>query len=160
MDDQRLRYFLAVVNEGSIGAAAEALGVPQSSLSQAIRALERELDAPLFTASGTARASQRQARLSCTLRGRSFGRATTPALRSAPSPIDRFREHHCRGIDASANGATEPRERLGCGRWRVLANPIRLRRFPSPAASGKPPCRQGFSSGTRPACAEIPAARL
>ena len=48
MDDRRLRYFLAIVDEGSVTHAAERLGVAQPSLSQALRAFESELGIELF----------------------------------------------------------------------------------------------------------------
>ena len=48
MDDRRLRYFLAVVDERSVTGAARRLHVAQPSLSQALRALESELGAELF----------------------------------------------------------------------------------------------------------------
>src|SRR5579863_1305986 len=48
MDERRLRYFLAVVEDGSVTAAAARLRVAQPSLSQALRRLEAELGAELF----------------------------------------------------------------------------------------------------------------
>lgn len=48
MDERRLRYFLTVVDEGSVTAAARRLYVAQPSLSQAIRSFETELGVPLF----------------------------------------------------------------------------------------------------------------
>jgi DNA-binding transcriptional LysR family regulator len=48
MDERRLRYFLAVVDEGSVTGAAHRLRVAQPSLSQAIRGFEAELGAELF----------------------------------------------------------------------------------------------------------------
>ena len=48
MDDRRLRYFLTVVDEGSVTGAARRLHVAQPSLSQALRALESEIGAELF----------------------------------------------------------------------------------------------------------------
>jgi len=48
MDERRLRYFLAIVEDGTLTAAAARLHVAQPSLSQALRAFERELDAELF----------------------------------------------------------------------------------------------------------------
>ena len=43
-----MRYFLAVIDHGSINAAANAVGVAQPTISQAMRSLERELKTPLF----------------------------------------------------------------------------------------------------------------
>ena len=48
MDDRRLQYFLAVVDEGSVTRAAQRLQIAQPSLSQALRTFERELDVQLF----------------------------------------------------------------------------------------------------------------
>jgi DNA-binding transcriptional LysR family regulator len=48
MDERRLRYFLAVVDEGGVTRAAARLRVAQPSLSQALRAFEAELGADLF----------------------------------------------------------------------------------------------------------------
>ena len=48
MDERRLSYFLAVVDEGTVTRAAQRLHVAQPSLSQAVRALESELGAQLF----------------------------------------------------------------------------------------------------------------
>ncbi|HTX47355.1 MAG TPA: LysR family transcriptional regulator [Solirubrobacteraceae bacterium] len=52
MDERRLRYFLAIVDEGSVTAAAERLVIAQPSLSQALRAFERELGVDLFHRTG------------------------------------------------------------------------------------------------------------
>ncbi len=48
MDEKRLRYFLAVVEEGGVTRAASRLHVAQPSLSQTLRALEGELGVELF----------------------------------------------------------------------------------------------------------------
>ncbi|MFF4630031.1 LysR family transcriptional regulator [Streptomyces griseorubiginosus] len=48
MDVRQLEYFLAVVDRGGFNRAASALYVSQPSLSQAVRALERDLGTELF----------------------------------------------------------------------------------------------------------------
>lgn len=48
MDLQKLEYFLAVSERGSINATAAALGVAQPTISQALKALETELGVRLF----------------------------------------------------------------------------------------------------------------
>jgi DNA-binding transcriptional LysR family regulator len=52
MDERRLRYFLAVVEEGGVTAAAARLHIAQPSLSQALRAFETELGVELFHRAG------------------------------------------------------------------------------------------------------------
>jgi DNA-binding transcriptional LysR family regulator len=48
MDARQLRYFLAIVDQGGFGRAADSLLVAQPSLSQAVAGLERELGVDLF----------------------------------------------------------------------------------------------------------------
>jgi LysR family carnitine catabolism transcriptional activator len=52
MDERRLRYFLTVVDEGGVTAAARRLVIAQPSLSQALRAFEQELGVELFHRTG------------------------------------------------------------------------------------------------------------
>lgn len=48
MDERRLAYFLAIVEEGGMSRAARRLHISQPSLSQSLGSLERELGATLF----------------------------------------------------------------------------------------------------------------
>lgn len=52
MDVRQLQYFLAVVDHGSVHRAAKELFVAQPSISQALRALERDLGTDLFHRTG------------------------------------------------------------------------------------------------------------
>lgn len=54
MDVRQLKFFLAVVDYGGFGKAAERLMIAQPSLSQAIAGFERELGMPLFHRVGRA----------------------------------------------------------------------------------------------------------
>jgi DNA-binding transcriptional LysR family regulator len=64
MNLRRLQYFLAVVDAGTVTAAAEMLHTAQPALSRQIKTLERELKLSLFEAQGN--------RLSLTPAGRAF----------------------------------------------------------------------------------------
>lgn len=50
---EQLHHFVAIVEHGSLRAAARRLGLQQPALTRSVRALERELDAELFTRSAT-----------------------------------------------------------------------------------------------------------
>ena len=85
MEVHQLRYALAVVDHGTFTAAAAACFVAQPSLSQAVRALERELGVELFAPRRPARhASPPPARRSCRRHARRCGRSTRCGPRSTP----------------------------------------------------------------------------
>lgn len=109
VDTQRLRYFLAVADEGSINHAASILGIAQPALSRQIRLLEKDVGTALFrrTARGveltdagrqlrtTVAAPLRQLELSMIYVGSSFVRAgrglriglPVTAVRLLPLPV-------------------------------------------------------------------------
>jgi DNA-binding transcriptional LysR family regulator len=68
----QLQHLVAVVEHGSVRAAARRLGVPQPALSRSIRALERDLGTPLFT-----RAAQG---MTLTARGQRFHQRATAVV--------------------------------------------------------------------------------
>lgn len=83
MDARQLEYFLAVVDHGGMNRAAQALYVAQPSLSQAIRALERDLGTGLFDRVGR--------RLVLTQAGRALiepARQVVRGLASARASVD------------------------------------------------------------------------
>jgi DNA-binding transcriptional LysR family regulator len=71
---RQLRYFLAVLDHGTMQEAARALFIAQPSLSQAIAGLERELGIPLFRRVGR--------RLVITSAGQEFATAARIAVRN------------------------------------------------------------------------------
>ncbi len=71
---ESLRAFLAVVAHGGFSAAARALGVPKSSLSKRVAALEAQLGATLLARSTRA--------VSVTAAGRELAEGAGPALRA------------------------------------------------------------------------------
>jgi DNA-binding transcriptional LysR family regulator len=76
MDLLRLRYLLAVVDEGSVTAAARSLQVAQSGVSSQLAKLERELGLPLFRRVGRGVVLTAE------------GEALLPAVRTALSAVD------------------------------------------------------------------------
>ncbi len=88
MDVRQLRYFLAVARTGSFVKAAEQEGVAQPSLSQMIKKLELELEAPLFDRLGrtvrlTAHGEALLPHAEAVLRSIEQGRKAVEAARSA-----------------------------------------------------------------------------
>jgi DNA-binding transcriptional LysR family regulator len=79
MDERKLRYFLAVIDEGGVTHAAAKLHVAQPSLSQALKALESELGTMLFH------------RVGRTLRPSPAGLALIAAARQVVRDIDTAR---------------------------------------------------------------------
>ncbi|MBB5851177.1 LysR family transcriptional regulator [Amycolatopsis umgeniensis] len=85
MDARQLKYFLAVVDAGSVHRAAELLYVAQPSVSQALRTLERDLGSLLFHRTGrrlvlTAAGHALVAPAREVLRGLDLARATVEAV--------------------------------------------------------------------------------
>jgi len=74
VDVRQLRYFLAVLEHGTMQEAARALFIAQPSLSQAIAGLEHDLGLPLFRRTGR--------RLVVTSAGEEFAAAARIALRN------------------------------------------------------------------------------
>lgn len=96
LDLRQVQYFLAVAQHGSLGRAAEDLGVSQPALTTGLRRLERRLDARLFDRSRQGSA--------LTGFGTAFlphGRAIAEAARQAEADFDALR--------------AAPRARLGIG---------------------------------------------
>ena len=94
MDVQQLIYFTAVVDHGGVTRAAESLYISQPSLSQAIRTLERRLDAQLFDRTGR--------RLELTEAGRRFDTAARRVLADvdhARGRVDAVRELRSGRVD-------------------------------------------------------------
>ena len=48
METRHLRYFLAVVDQGSVSRAADWLGIAQPALSQTLARMEKDLGVQLF----------------------------------------------------------------------------------------------------------------
>ena len=113
----QVRHFVAVVQAGSIGAAARDLGVSQPGITKSIRALEAELHAKLLQRTNRGVVPTEQGRLffaraqvadselrkaeheiDQTLGGRSgsvsFGAGPIVAHRVVPEAVGRFRERH------------------------------------------------------------------
>ncbi|SDD62276.1 LysR family transcriptional regulator [Rhodococcus tukisamuensis] len=87
MELHLVNYFVAVVDHGSVTAAARSLYITQPSLSQAIRTLERNLGSPLFERVGR--------RLVLTPAGRDFDAAARRLLAdlgAARDKVDAVRE--------------------------------------------------------------------
>jgi DNA-binding transcriptional LysR family regulator len=90
MTFRQLSCFLAVLDEGSFGRAAAAVGITQPTLSQHVRSLEQELGGPLF---------ERLARgVSLTAAGRSL----VPEARAAVRALERGRQEARAALAAEA----------------------------------------------------------
>lgn len=96
MEVHQIRYFLAIVREGSFGRAATACRVSQPSVTRAIHKLERELGGPLLDRSRNVITLTR------------LGRLVAPRLHSIAQQLD--------GIETAARRRTAPdRTRIGLG---------------------------------------------
>lgn len=91
MELRQLRYFLAVVDGGSVGRAARRLGVSQPALTRYIRSLEHSLGAPLFSRSNEGMTLNH------------FGRALERRARSVTIEVDRA-EHEIRELLGAERG--------------------------------------------------------
>jgi LysR family transcriptional regulator, carnitine catabolism transcriptional activator len=149
MDERRLRYFLAVVEDGSVTGAAARLRVAQPSLSQAVRRLEAELGVALFHRVG------RGIRLSAA------GEALVGPSRQVLRAIDEARSaaagirELARGsleIAALATLAVDPMAGL-VGRFRALYPGVQIRLL-------EPQTAEGVSSVVRDGSYELGAAHL
>jgi LysR family transcriptional regulator, carnitine catabolism transcriptional activator len=132
MDERRLQYFLAVVDEGGVTRAAKRLHVAQPTLSQALRTLETEVGSDLFTRVG------RRVRLS------SAGEAFVGPARQALRAIDEARAAVAGVRDLStgtleiaalATLAVDPMATL-VGRFRGLHPGVRVRILEPESAEG------------------------
>jgi len=94
MDERRLRYFLTVLEEGSVTRAAARLRVAQPSLSQALRAFEAELGVELFDRVGRG------------LRPSAAGEALSGPARQVLRSIDEAR-HAVSGVVELRSGTLE-----------------------------------------------------
>ena len=121
MDLRQFDCFLAVAETLHFGRAADALHMSQSSVSEAIKALERTLGGPLFERSSR--------RVALTPLGETLNGARVPpsSCSRAPSTIASARHPASRAICASASWAAVS---MSCiGRWCPNS------RRPTPASS-------------------------
>ncbi|MEU7599213.1 LysR family transcriptional regulator, partial [Streptomyces sp. NPDC039022] len=105
MDIRQLEYFLAIVDQGGFHRAAAALYVSQPSLSQSVRALERDLGSDLFHRVGR--------RAVLTEAGRALiepARATVRSLATARASVAAVHELRTGRVDVAAmpSQAVEP----------------------------------------------------
>lgn len=111
MDLKSLRYFLAIVDEGSISAAAESLNLSQPNISRQMTLLEKELGAKLFE-----RGSRR---IVLTEEGMLLRRRAVEILQLADTAVTEI---------GSAGKGVIGTVRIGCGEtdaMRVVARAIR-----------------------------------
>ncbi|HTX11238.1 MAG TPA: LysR substrate-binding domain-containing protein [Solirubrobacteraceae bacterium] len=149
MDQRRLEYFLAVVEEGGVTRAAATLHVAQPSLSQALKTLETELGLELFHRVG------RRLRLSSA--GEAFvgpARQILRAMDEARAAIDGVRDLDTGTMEIAALStlAVDPMAEL-VGRFRALHPGIRVRML-------EPESAEGVSSLVHDGTCELGAAHL
>jgi LysR family transcriptional regulator, carnitine catabolism transcriptional activator len=149
MDQRRLEYFLAVVEEGGVTRAAGRLHVAQPSLSQALKTLEAELGLELFHRVG------RRLRLSAA--GEAFVGPARQILRAMAEGREaiagvRDLETGTLEIAALATLAVDPMAEL-VGRFRAQHPGIRVRML-------EPESAEGVSSLVHDGTCELGAAHL
>lgn len=151
MELRQLQHFVAVVEEGSFGEAANRLNLTPSSISGSIRALDRELRAELFVAgtngatltdAGWAMLEPARAALTCAQRARSDVAASNGVLRGciriatvpAPRDIDVMatvhhfqRDHPDVDVQVVQDGARRVLELVNDGQVDVGITPVTAR---------------------------------